>query len=104
MMDEVIQQVLIVSVGVILSPVVLVVAALALTFAWGVVELVVRCAWAILCLPYQAFKEVRKVIRAERSAASNQAPTEELMNAQVEAVSLRRAGQLWDSQTTPGGV
>lgn len=68
-MGEVVQQVLIVSVGVILSPVVLIVAALALTLAWAVVELVVRCAWAILCLPYEAFKEVRKVIRAERSRA-----------------------------------
>lgn len=89
-MGEVLQQVLIVSVGVILSPVVLVVAALALTFAWGVVELVVRCAWAILCLPYQAFQEVRKVIRAERSAASNQALTEELRSMRSEAVSLGR--------------
>lgn len=68
-MGEVLQQVLIVSVGVILSPVVLVVAALALALAWGVVELVVTCAWAILCLPYQAFKEVRKVIRTERARA-----------------------------------
>lgn len=103
-MGEVLQQVLIVSVGVILSPVVLIVAALALTLAWAVIQLVAMCAWAILCLPYQAFKEVRKVIRAERGAAANQAPTEELRNAQVEAVSLRRAGRLWDSQTTPGGV
>lgn len=66
-MGEVLQQVLIVSAGVILAPFLAFAAVVVLALACGLLDLLIKCGWAIMCLPYRLFKEFAGAIRENGS-------------------------------------